>query len=84
VLIDYRWTIELKRLGYNYWNIGNTFPSDSIIDKIAREKLLAHIFDHRSVLPSAYAEMNLLSGTPKWDSVRVTSYLITSLNLSKN
>lgn len=84
VLIDYRFNNGVKSLSYDQWNIANTLPSDSMVDKIAREKLLAHIFDHRSVLPTAYRQLNFIDGTPKWNSVKVTSYLINSLNNSSN
>jgi hypothetical protein len=71
-------------MGYSNWRISNVFPSDSIVDRIAKERLLAHIYDHRSELSSAYAQMDMLSGIPKWESVKITSYLITSLNYSNN
>lgn len=84
VLIDYRYHNQVRPLGYSRWNVATTFPSDSMVDKIAKERLLAHIYDHRSELPSAYAELDMRSGTPKWHSVKITSYLINSLNNSNN
>jgi hypothetical protein len=36
-----------------------------MVDRIAKERLLAHIYDHRSELPSAYTQMNILNGRPK-------------------
>ena len=84
VLIDYRFNNGVRALSYSRWNISETFPSDSIVDKIAREKLFAHIYDHRSELPSAYAQLDIRSGTPKWDSVKVSSFLINSLNNSNS
>ncbi len=47
VLIDYRFVHQVRSMGYINWNILNIFPSDSMVDKIAKERLLAHIYDHR-------------------------------------
>lgn len=84
VLIDFRYHHGVRAMGYSNWRISNVFPSDSMVDRIAKERLLAHIYDHRSELSSAYAQMDMLSGRPKWESVKITSYLITSLNYSNN
>lgn len=79
VLIEYRFEHNVRSLGYNNWNVSNTLPSNSLVDNIAKQRLLAHIFEHRSDLPTAYKELDFSSGTPKWNSVTITSYLINSL-----
>lgn len=84
VLVDYIFNHRVRSMGYDQWNVWNIFPSDSLVDKTARARLLAHIYDNKSVLPTAYKELDLKSGIPKWNSVRVTSYLINSLNNSNN
>ena len=84
VLIDYRFNDSVRPLGYKYWNIANIFPTECLIDKIARERLLAHIYEHRTEIPAAYAQLDMLSGTPRWNNVKVTSFLINSLNNSNN
>lgn len=83
VLIDYRFAHYVRRLGYSKWNVSKIFPSNGIIDSIAKQMLLAHIFEHKSDLPTAYSQLDLKSGTPKWDNVKVTSFLINSLNNSQ-
>jgi hypothetical protein len=84
VLIDYRFNHTVRALGYTNWNVSKIFTSEGMVDKIAKERLLAHIYDHRSHLPTAYSQLDMLSGEPKWDSVKITSYLINSLNNSNN
>lgn len=84
VLMDYIFEHKVRSMAYAQWNVGNTFPSDSLVDNTARARLLAHIFDHRSVLPTAYKQLDIQSGTPKWNSVKITSYIINSLNNSNN
>lgn len=84
VLIDYRFEHNVRWLGYENWNVSNTLPNNSFVDKIAKQRLLAHIIEHRSDLPTAYRELDLNSGTPKLDSVKITSYIINSLNNSNN
>jgi hypothetical protein len=82
VLIDYRFEHYVRPMGYAQWNVANIFPNDSMVDKIARARLLNHIYDNQSVLPTAYKELDCFSGIPKWNSVTITSYLINSLNNS--
>lgn len=84
VLLDYRFAHEVRPMGYNNWKISKAFPSNSIIDRMARERLLAHIYTYRSRLPTAYRQLDLRSGTPKWGSVDVSSYIIASLNNSNS
>jgi hypothetical protein len=84
ILIDYRFEHNVRSLGFERWTVSNTFPGDSLVDRTARERLLAHIFEHRSNLPTAYGQLDLRSDRPKCDSVRITSYLINSLNNSYN
>lgn len=84
VLVNYRFDYQFRSLGYRNWNIEKMFPSDNLVDNMAKQRLIAHIFDHRSDLPSAYRQLDLISGTPKLGSVRITSYLINSLNRSSN
>jgi hypothetical protein len=84
VLIDYRFEHYVRAMGYSNWNVANIFPSNSMTDEIAKQRLFGHIFDHKSELASAYEQMDMLSGTPKWHAVKVTSYLINSLNNSNN
>ncbi len=84
VLIDYRFGQIVRPRGFYYWNVSNVFPNDNLIDNTARERLLAHIYDHRSDLPTAYKELGINNGPPQWDKVRITSYIINSLNRSNN
>jgi hypothetical protein len=85
ILIDYRFHHIVKPLGYHNWNISEIFPSDSVVDKMARARLLGHIYDNKSILLSAYKESGMSSGIPpKWASVKVTSFIINSLNHSNN
>lgn len=84
ILIEFRFEDYVRSLGYNNWNVARTLPSNSLVDKMARERLLAHIFEHKSDLPTAYKELDIKSGTPKWNSVTITSYLLISLYHSNN
>lgn len=84
VLLDYRFTHQIRGLGYSHWNIAKTFSSDNMVDHTAKQRLLAHIYDHRSRLPTAYGQLDLRNGSPKWGSVKITSVLINSLNHSNN
>ena len=84
VLIDYRFEHDVRPLGWSNWTVSKIFPSNSMVDRIARARLLNHIIDHRSDIPTAYGQLDVRSDTPRWDSVRITSYLINSLNNSSN
>jgi hypothetical protein len=84
VLMDYRFGRFVRDLGYNHWNVANTFPSDSIIDKLARARLQSHILGNMRNIPSTYKEMDITKDNPSWDSVRITSHLINSLYHSNN
>lgn len=82
VLLDYRFENHVRHLGYSKWTIANAFPSNSLVDRMARERLLAHIFDKKKVLVTAYKQLNLKNGDPQWNSVTITSFIINSLNRS--
>lgn len=82
VLMDYNFNHKVRSLGFDCWNVKNTFPSDSLVDKSAKSRLLVHIYDNRSRLPTAYKQLDLLNGGPKWEAVSITSYLINSLHNS--
>lgn len=82
VLMDYRFAHNVRPLGYDCWKVSYTFPSNSLVDSTAKQRLFAHIFENRSTLPTAYRELDIGSGTPKWEKVTITSYLINSLNHS--
>jgi len=84
VLMDYRFGNDVRPLGWANWTVSKVLPSNSMVDRIARARLLNHIIDHRSSIPTAYVQMDVSSDTPRWDSVRITSYLINSLNNSCN
>jgi len=79
VLMQYRFNHNVRSLGYNNFTVSNTFNGDGIVDRMARERLLQHILGYRSRLPTAYRELDVYSDTPRWDRVRITSFLINSL-----
>nr|AFE02862.1 hypothetical protein AFUA_m0440 [Aspergillus fumigatus]AFE02882.1 hypothetical protein AFUD_m0440 [Aspergillus fumigatus]QUL58759.1 hypothetical protein [Aspergillus fumigatus] len=64
--------------------VGDVFNTDSIIDKIARERLLGHILDYKFILTSSYneLELNLDTGYHKLYTVKITPLLIYSLKNS--
>lgn len=64
--------------------VGDVFNTESIIDKIARERLLGHILDYKFILTSSYneLELNLNTGYHKLYSVKITPLLIYSLKNS--
>lgn len=84
VLLQYRFDHNVRSLGYNEWNISNAFPSNSMIDRTARARLLNHIIDHPSALASSYRQMDIRVDTPRWNRVKITSHLINSLHNSNN
>jgi hypothetical protein len=79
VLMKYRFEHNVRPLGYNHWTVANVFPSDSLIDKMAKTRLQGHILDSRAEIPSAFRQIDIRKDEPNWSSVRVTSYLINSL-----
>jgi len=81
VLLDYRFHC-IRDWGYYEWNVKNIFPNDDLVDRISRERIIAHIHDFQRDLPTAYKQLDMASGTPKLHKVEVTSYLINSLNHS--
>lgn len=80
VLVDYRFENGLREQGFNNWTVDKLFPYNNLVDKTARERLFTHIYNERASLVTAYREMNIGSGAPQWKNVRVTAYLINSLN----
>lgn len=78
-LLDHRLQIKIKQIGYNNCSVFSLFHRENMVDKIAKERLFAHIYDHRYELPAAYAQLDVLNGAPKWGRVRVTTYIIESL-----
>jgi hypothetical protein len=78
----YRFEIQVRELGYRCWDVKHTFPSNSLTDKTARARLLSHILTHKQDLPSAYHQIDISLDTPRWDKVKITSFLINSLNRS--
>ena len=80
VLIDYRFENGLREQGFHNWTVDKLFPYDNLVDRTARERLFAHIFNERRTLVTAYREMVAGSGGPQWNNVRVTTYIINSLN----
>lgn len=85
VLLSYRFAYDVRKLGLINWKVSNAFPSDSIIDQISKQRLLAHILDNKTHLPTAFREVDAIKdGIPKWNSVTITSWLINSLNHSDN
>jgi hypothetical protein len=81
-LMDYRFETQVRGLGYNRWDVKHTFPSNSLTDKTARARLLSHILTHSADIPSAYHQIDISSDIPRWDKVKITSFLINSLNRS--
>jgi len=63
--MDYRFEKEVRKLGINYWNVDNTFPSNSLTDRIARARLLNHIIKYKADLPSAYRQIDVSSDIPR-------------------
>jgi hypothetical protein len=45
-----------------------------MVDRIAKERLFAHIYDHRSELPSAYRQLNILGGRQHHDPDHIYFY----------
>lgn len=87
LLVDYRYEtlyVSPNKIKGKWITALDIFPSDSLVDKIARERLLAHIYDYRSDLPTAYKELELGSGAPNWENLWISSYIINSLNNSQN
>ena len=84
LLLDYKFSTKVRELGYNNWNIQNTFPSNSWTDRMAKSRLLNHIIKYKADLPSAFRQVDISTDVPKWNKVKVTSYLINSLNRSND
>lgn len=79
ILLQYRFDHHVRLLGYNHLTVSSAFYGNGMVDRIARQRLLQHILHYRSRLPSAYNQMDVNSDMPRWDRVRITSYLINSL-----
>ncbi len=84
VLMDYRFAHNVRATGFNNWDVSHTFPSNSMVDRISRARLLNHIIKYKSNIPSAFNQLDVSLDTPKWDNVRITSFLINSLNHSND
>ena len=84
VLMDYRFAHNVRATGFNNWDVSHTFPSNSMVDRISRARLLNHIIKYKADIPSAFNQLDVSLDTPKWDRVRITSFLINSLNHSND
>ena len=84
VLMDYRFAHNVRSTGFNNWDVSHTFPSNSMVDRISRARLLNHIIKYKSDIPSAFNQLDVSLDTPKWERVRITSFLINSLNHSND
>lgn len=82
VLLDHRFSTQVRKLGYANWNVQKAFPSESSIDIVARSKLFCHIYENQEDLKTAFKQMDANAVVTPWDKVEITSFLINSLNRS--
>lgn len=82
VLLDHRFSTQVRKLGYANWNVQKAFPSESSTDIAARCQLFCHIYEHQADLKTAFKQMDAGAVVTPWDKVEITSFLINSLNRS--
>ena len=56
---------DVRSLGYYNNTVSNIFNGDGIVDRMARERLLQHVIDNRSRLPTAYSQLNVFSDSSR-------------------